>query len=87
MERLARPPDPTASQSFWRTQTKQFRFLANLLLEHGRFNYRRTATVVKYVFYKNALLVLPQFFFGIYSAFSGQNFYSDVYYQLCKSKR
>lgn len=32
----------------------------------------------------SALLVLPQFFFGIYSAFSGQNFYNDVYYQLCK---
>lgn len=58
------------------------RFLANLLLEHGRFNYRRTSTVIKYIFYKNCLLVLPQFFFGIFSAFSGQNFYNDVYYQV-----
>ncbi len=56
----------------------QFRFLSNLLLEHGRFNYRRTSTVIKYIFYKNALLVLPQFFFGIFSAFSGQNYYNDV---------
>jgi phospholipid-transporting ATPase len=60
----------------------QFRFLGNLLLEHGRFNYRRTSTVIKYIFYKNALLVLPQFFFGLYSSFSGQNFYNDVYYQV-----
>ena len=38
----------------------QFRFLSNLLLVHGRFNYRRIAKVVCYVYYKNAVLVLPQ---------------------------
>lgn len=31
---------------------------------------------------QNALLVLPQFFFGIKSEFSGQNFYFDGFYQL-----
>lgn len=34
-----------------------------------------------YVFYKNALLVLPQFYFSFMSLSSGQNFYYDVLYQ------
>jgi magnesium-transporting ATPase (P-type) len=60
----------------------QFRFLRDLLLVHGRWNYRRTSKVVSYIFYKNALLVLPQFFFGMFSMYSGQNFYFDGFYQL-----
>lgn len=38
--------------------------------------------VVKYIFYKSAVLVLPQFFFGIESLFSGQPIYQDIIYQL-----
>ena len=86
----------------------QFRFLGDLLLVHGRWNYRRTSKVVAYMYYKNAVLVsqafspsffylimtdvgicpllplqvLPQFLFGIYSMYSGQNFYYDGFYQL-----
>lgn len=33
------------------------------------------------MFYKNALLVLPQFFFAFFSLSSGQNFYYDLLYQ------
>lgn len=33
------------------------------------------------MFYKNALLVLPQFFFAFFSLSSGQNFYYDILYQ------
>lgn len=33
------------------------------------------------MFYKNALLVLPQFFFAFVSLASGQNFYYDLMYQ------
>lgn len=33
------------------------------------------------MFYKNALLVLPQFFFAFLSLSSGQNFYYDILYQ------
>lgn len=33
------------------------------------------------MFYKNALLVLPQFFFAFVSLSSGQNFYYDMMYQ------
>lgn len=60
----------------------QFRFLRNLLFVHGRFNYRRIATIVKYIFYKSAVLVLPQFFYGTVSLFSGQPIYEDIIYQL-----
>lgn len=43
----------------------QFRFLKRLLLVHGRWNHRRCALLTNYLFYKNNLLVLPNFFFGI----------------------
>ncbi|CAM9385191.1 unnamed protein product, partial [Sphacelaria rigidula] len=59
----------------------QFRFLKKLLLVHGRWSYRRICKVTVYVFYKNALLVLPQFYFSFMSLSSGQNFYYDVLYQ------
>ncbi|CAM9235606.1 unnamed protein product, partial [Discosporangium mesarthrocarpum] len=59
----------------------QFCFLKRLLLVHGRWCYRRICKVILYMFYKNVLLVLPQFFFGFLSLFSGQNFYYDLMYQ------
>uniref|UniRef100_A0A7S2WGS7 Phospholipid-transporting ATPase n=1 Tax=Rhizochromulina marina TaxID=1034831 RepID=A0A7S2WGS7_9STRA len=60
----------------------QFRFLKSLLLVHGRWNLRRCALLTLYLFYKNAVLVLPQFYFGFYSLMSGQNFYYDFMYQV-----
>ena len=33
------------------------------------------------MFYKNVLLVLPIFYFGAFSAFSGTNFYDVMLYQ------
>lgn len=60
----------------------QFRFLKPLLLVHGRWSLRRVAKVTCYIFYKNAVLVLPQFFFGFFAVFSGQNIYYDGLYQL-----
>lgn len=54
----------------------QFRFLKRLLFVHGRECYRRNAVVVWYNFYKNMLLVLPLFWYGTMSAFSGQILYN-----------
>mmetsp|Transcript_45467 Transcript_45467/g.120042 ORF Transcript_45467/g.120042 Transcript_45467/m.120042 type:complete len:1214 (-) Transcript_45467:186-3827(-) len=59
----------------------QFRFLRRLLLAHGRWNNRRISKVVVYMFYKNVVCVLPQFFLGFYSQFSGQKLYVDLMYQ------
>ena len=59
----------------------RFKFLKRLLLVHGRFNLRRIGNLGPYMFYKNILQVLPQFFFGFYNLFSGQMFYYDLIYQ------
>jgi len=55
----------------------QFRYLKRLLIVHGRWNVRRMGIVVCYMFYKNALLVLPQWLFAFVCLASGQNFYLE----------
>lgn len=60
----------------------QFSFLKKLLFVHGRECYRRNSTLICYNFYKNVLLVIPLFYYGIFSAFSGQIFYNAWIYQL-----
>lgn len=59
----------------------QFSFLKRLLFVHGRESYRKNATLICYNFYKNVLLVMPLFFYGIFSAFSGQSLYNVWTYQ------
>ncbi len=59
----------------------QFKFLKNLLFVHGRESYRKNSYLVCYQFYKNVLFVLPQLWFGFYTAFSGQVFYEKWIYQ------
>lgn len=58
----------------------QFKFLKPLMFIHGREAYRRNALLILYTFYKNVLYVTAQFFFGFYSAFSGQPLYDAVIY-------
>jgi len=60
----------------------RFSCLKRLLLVHGRWMNRRMAILTLYMYYKNVLLVLPQFFFGCYCLFSGQSTYYDPLYQL-----
>ena len=60
----------------------QFKFLKSLLFVHGRESYRKNAYLVCYNFYKNALYVLPQYWFGFYSTFSGQTLYEPLIYQM-----
>jgi len=43
--------------------------------------YRRVAILVNYTFYKNVVVVLPQYFLGCVSGFSGQKLYNDLMYQ------
>ena len=49
----------------------QFRFLRNLLFVHGREAYRRNSFLIIYMFYKNVIYVLPIFYYGFFSKFSG----------------
>jgi phospholipid-transporting ATPase len=55
----------------------QFRFLAPLILRHGQFNYIRLSNVVMYTFYKNVLMSMSMAWFNFFTAFSGQNYFSD----------
>jgi magnesium-transporting ATPase (P-type) len=48
-----------------------FQYLQRLILVHGRGMNRRIATLTLYVFYKNVLLVFPQFIYGAYCLYSG----------------
>lgn len=58
----------------------QFNFLIPLLFNHGREAYRRNSFLVIYMFYKNVIFVLAQFWFGFRNAFSGQTLYEPVIY-------
>ena len=54
----------------------QFSFLQRLMFVHGRECYRRNANLICFNFYKNILLIMPLFFYGMISVFSGQIFYN-----------
>lgn len=60
----------------------QFRYLSELTLKHGRYNYIRMSTLVCYMFYKNILMSIAQFWFNFNCAFSGQKYYTEGAIQL-----
>lgn len=60
----------------------QFKFLKPLLFVHGREAYRRNSQLILYNFYKNIAYGAAPFFFGFYSAFSGQMIYEKLIYLL-----
>lgn len=60
----------------------QFSYLKKLLFVHGRECYRRNSILICYNFYKNVLVVMPLFFFGMFSVFSGEMFYNVWVYQM-----
>ena len=55
----------------------QFRFLSQLILVHGRWNYRRIALVILFSFYKNMALIMVLFWFTFSNAYSGQTLYES----------
>ncbi|CAD8093418.1 unnamed protein product [Paramecium sonneborni] len=59
----------------------EFQQLRQLLFIHGRESYRKNSELVLYNFYKNIILVFPQFWFSIYNNFSGQRIYDNLIYQ------
>ncbi|CAG9326660.1 unnamed protein product [Blepharisma stoltei] len=60
----------------------QFSYLKRLMFVHGRECYRRNATLICYNFYKNVLLVMPIFFYGFFTVYSGQLLYNQWTYQV-----
>ncbi|GAM21496.1 hypothetical protein SAMD00019534_046710 [Acytostelium subglobosum LB1] len=59
-----------------------FHMLKRLLLVHGNRSYKRIIKLILYSFSKNVALCLSQFWFGFYSAFSGQMIYFDFLFTL-----
>jgi len=55
----------------------QFRFLARLLLVHGRLAYKRNTEVVLYSFYKNWVQNITYLIYAFASAFSSQPLYTS----------
>ena len=55
----------------------QFRFLRELLLIHGRWNFMRMSKVVLFSFYKNAVMVGTMVAFGAKSLYSGTPLYDQ----------
>eukprot|EP01016_Furgasonia_blochmanni_P009219 TRINITY_DN13822_c0_g1_i4.p1 TRINITY_DN13822_c0_g1~~TRINITY_DN13822_c0_g1_i4.p1 ORF type:complete len:1011 (-),score=95.37 TRINITY_DN13822_c0_g1_i4:124-3156(-) len=59
----------------------EFKLLKRLLVVHGREAYRRNSHLILYNFFKNVLLVIPQFWYGFMNVFSGQTLYDPILYQ------
>jgi magnesium-transporting ATPase (P-type) len=60
----------------------QFRFLAPLLLVHGRLSYKRITRMICFFFYKNLLYGSTIFVYNAFALFSGQPIYNDFYMTL-----
>uniref|UniRef100_M4BEY8 Phospholipid-transporting ATPase n=1 Tax=Hyaloperonospora arabidopsidis (strain Emoy2) TaxID=559515 RepID=M4BEY8_HYAAE len=60
----------------------QFKFLSNLILVHGRWNYNRIAALVVYTFYKNIAYNVSMFWHTLWpTAYSGTMVYSALIQQ------
>lgn len=57
----------------------QFRYLARLLLVHGRWSYKRLAVMIPSFFYKNVIFTLALFWYGIYNNFDGSYLYEYTF--------
>eukprot|EP01017_Pseudomicrothorax_dubius_P030855 TRINITY_DN387_c0_g1_i14.p1 TRINITY_DN387_c0_g1~~TRINITY_DN387_c0_g1_i14.p1 ORF type:complete len:525 (+),score=144.03 TRINITY_DN387_c0_g1_i14:3-1577(+) len=60
----------------------EFKHLQRLLLYHGRESYRRNTHLILYNFFKNMILVLPQFWYGTLNGFSAVMIYEPFIFQL-----
>lgn len=55
----------------------QFRFLEDLILFHGRWNFLRTSMVVVYTFYKNAVIALILVLYNLETLYSGTSIFDQ----------
>ncbi len=59
-----------------------FRFLHTLLFVHGFWSYQRISKLVVFIFYKACLVAITMYYFGIFSGFSGTQFFNDPIYEV-----
>lgn len=57
----------------------QFRFLARLLLTHGKWSYKRFSEMIPSFFYKNVIFSIALFWYGIYNDFDGSYLFEFTY--------
>ena len=57
----------------------QFKYLKGLLFKEGRNTLYKNSYFLYHYFFKNFLFTIALFWFGIYSLFSGGNYYNDYY--------
>lgn len=57
----------------------QFRYLAKLLLVHGRWSYKRFSEMIPCFFYKNVIFTLALYWYGIYNNFDGTYLFEFTY--------
>ncbi|CAI5759985.1 unnamed protein product [Candida verbasci] len=57
----------------------QFRFLARLLLTHGRWSYKRFSEMIPSFFFKNIIFNIALFWYGIYCDFDGTYLFEFTY--------
>ena len=57
----------------------QFKYLKRLLFIDGRFSLMRNSYFIYQYFFKNVLFTITNFWFGVFSCFSGGYFYDDWY--------
>lgn len=58
----------------------QFKYLERLLFLHGRYSLLRNSYFINFFFFKNLIFTFPQFWFSIFSGFSGALLWDDWYY-------
>ena len=61
----------------------EFKHLRRLIFVYGREAYRKNSTMVLYCFFKNIMLVMPQFWYSMfYINSSGVFIYSEILYEM-----
>lgn len=57
----------------------KFKYLWQLVLYHGRYNYIRISELILYFFYKNLIFTIFQLYFAFISDYSAQSYFDDWY--------
>lgn len=57
----------------------QFRYLAKLLLAHGRWSYKRFSEMIPLFFYKNVIYTVALYWYGVYNDFDGSYLFEFTY--------
>lgn len=58
----------------------EFKLLKPLILYFGREYYRKNSILINYNFFKNAVYLFPNFWFGMFCGFCGSNIYDVLLY-------